>query len=379
MNHTRTRGLRTAAIAVAAITAVMGAPTATAAGTHKGGSGPAGSQAPQVVAGGLDNPRHLSFTRSGDLLIAEAGEGGAGPCMAGPEGGEVCFGTSGADTLLTHRGRQYRVLQGLPSLADKGTGASAIGPADVAGGRRQLTVLIGLGANPAARSGLPRSARTLGTLVRTNGRGGLKVIADLAAWEGANNPVEGPDSNPSGLAELGGGRFAIADAGGNTALSVGKRGAIKLVAALQNRLVDFNGAPIPVQAVPTSVATRGWDGALYVSQLTGGPFVKGVANIYRVDPRNGKVSVYATALTNVTDLAFNGRTLYAVQIATEGLLNGPIGSVVKVKPGGTVPADHTAVASGLFAPYGIAIKGGSAYVTINSIAKDTGQVLKIRL
>ena len=34
-----------------------------------------------------------------------------------------------------------------------------------------------------------------------------------------------------------------------------------------------------------------------------------------------------SGLTNVTDLAFNGRHLYAVQISTEGLLNGPTGSV----------------------------------------------------
>ena len=84
--------------------------------------------------------------------------------------------------------------------------------------------------------------------------------------------------------------------------------------------------------------------------------------------------------TNVTDLAFNGRTLYAVQISTEGLLTtGPIGSVVKVKPGGTASGDHTPAAAGLFAPYGTAIKGNSAYVTTGAVAADAGQVIKIRL
>jgi hypothetical protein len=123
----------------------------------------------------------------------------------------------------------------------------------------------------------------------------------------------------------------------------------------------------------------GFDGAYYISQLTGFPFQHGLANIYRLD-RRGNLTVYASGLTNVTDLAFNGRTLYAVQISTEGLLTtGPIGSVVKVKPGGTAPGDHTPVAAGLFAPYGIAIKGNSAYVTTGAVAADAGQVIKIRL
>ena len=69
------------------------------------------------------------------------------------------------------------------------------------------------------------------------------------------------------------------------------------------------------------MATKGRDGAYYVSQLTGFPFPKGAANIYRVDPRTGRTNVYASGLTNVTDLAFDGRTLYAVQISTEGLLH----------------------------------------------------------
>ena len=47
---------------------------------------------------------------------------------------------------------------------------------------------------------------------------------------------------------------------------------------------------------------------------------------------------YAKGITNVTDLAF-GRdgSLYAVQIATNGLLKGPKGSLVKVSHTGGKP------------------------------------------
>lgn len=376
--HLRSSGLRLAAIASSAVlgVALMGAPSAMAGGGHKGG--PGGPKEPVVFATGLDNPRQLSFTPWGDLLVAEAGAGGSGPCVTSPEGGNSCFGTSGAITMVTSRGKQFRIVKNLPSIAGEGTGESASGPSDVAFGRNGLTVLIGLGAPPDARAALPAAAQKMGTLSRVGWNGKLQVIADLAAWEGANNPIADPDSNPSGML-LERGKYFVTDAGGNTVLSVNQRGRIKQVAAYDSRLVDFAGQQVPMQSVPTSVATRGWDGALYVSELTGFPFPVGGANIYRVDPRTGKSTVYATGLTNVTDLAFDGRTLYAVQLANNGLLAGPTGSVVKVKPSGTTPADHTTVAGDLFAPYGIAIRGGNAYVTTGAIAKDAGQVLKIRL
>jgi len=62
-----------------------------------------------------------------------------------------------------------------------------------------------------------------------------------------------------------------------------------------------------------------------------------------------------------------------------GFVTGPIGSAVKVERGGTDPSVHTPVAAGLFAPYGIAIKGNSAYVTTGAVAAGAGQVIKIRL
>lgn len=388
--HRRLRALRPAALAAAAVMglALVGSPPADAGGTHGGG----GSHAPKVVATGLDNPRQLSFTSHGDLLVAEAGEGGAGPCLPGPEGGTVCFGASGAITKISKHGHQHRILTGLPSLAGEGTGSEASGPSDVHGTRHGITVLIGLGANPAVRDGLPAPGKQLGTLIQTTRhvqstkhRGKYRTIADLAAWEAAHNPIDDVDSNPVGLlAEHG--AYVVADAGGNTVLKVKRHGGIRLISAFEDRMVDappFLGLPpgtqIPMQAVPTSVAVKGHDGALYVSQLTGFPFPKGAANIYRVDPRTGAKTVYASGLTNVTDLAFKGRTLYAVQISSEGLLTGPTGSVVKVKPGGTAPADHTVIAGDLFAPYGIAIKGAGAYVTVGSVAKDAGQVIRIRL
>ena len=74
---------------------------------------------------------------------------------------------------------------------------------------------------------------------------------------------------------------------------------------------------------------------------------------------------------------YKRQVLYAVQLSDAGLLNGPIGSVVAIPAGGG--ATHTVVADGLFAPYGIAVKGRTAFVTTGSVAADAGQVIAIGL
>ena len=302
------------AVLVSGSLIVAGALPATAGGHGDGGS-PSG---PTVIASGLNNPRQLSFAPNGDLYVAEAGAGGSTHCKSGPEGGTVCFGSSGSVTRITARGKQSRVLTGLPSLAGEGDGSQAAGPSDVAYlGGGKLAVLIGLGGNPDTRAALGDAGKAMGTLQTADLRTGkLRQVADLAGYEARTNPIHDIDSNPVGL-EVRCGSYVVADAGGNTVVGAnGWRHKLSTLAVLPDAAAD-------VQAVATSTAV-GPDGALYVSELTGFPFPKGGASIYRIG-RNGALSVYASGLTNVTDLAWRGRTLYAVQISTNGLLTGPIG------------------------------------------------------
>lgn len=365
--------------AIAATTiALAGAIPANADDAHDG----AESSSPTVVARGLNNPRQLSFDDDGNLYVAEAGSGGSGPCMPGPEGGTVCFGTTGSVTKISEHGKQRRVLSGLPSIANQGDGTQAIGPSDVKPlADRTLAVLIGLGGNLDTRAALPAAGATMGTLQMADTHSGRTwTIADLAAYEAKSNPIGEVDSNPVGLS-VRRGRFLVADAGGNDVVSVSTGRHISTVATFPDRMVDAPaflglpaGAQVPMQAVPTSAVT-GPDGARYVSQLTGFPFPVGAASIYRVG-RDGTVSVYASGLTNVTDLAFRGRTLYAVEIASSGLLAGPTGALVRVGQGSTAP---TIVVENLFAPYGLAIHDDDAYVTTGSTVAGAGQVLRIPL
>ena len=114
------------------------------------------------------------------------------------------------------------------------------------------------------------------------------------------------------------------------------------------------GTQIPTDAVPTSVV-RGPDGAFYISQLTGFPFEKGDANIWRVVPGQAP-TVYASGLTNLTDLAFApDGSLYAVEISTERTPDRPDRCARKDHPGSS---QHETIAGGLFAPYGVAFGRG---------------------
>src|SRR4029453_17899141 len=71
----------------------------------------------EVVATGLDSPRHLAFGSRGDLFVAEAGRGGSGPCFFGGEG-PACMGATGAVTKIDRWGHQSRIADELASYAN---------------------------------------------------------------------------------------------------------------------------------------------------------------------------------------------------------------------------------------------------------------------
>lgn len=336
---------------------------------------PAAAKPPQdavrVVATGLRNPRQLSVGPAGVVFVAEAGRGGSGPCIPNPEGGTMCLGATGAVTVLKW-GHQLRVVTGLPSLA-AADGSSASGPADVHVGGLRVTVAMGLGAPPSARAQLGAAGARLGTVLSGRLGGRLSVVADPAAYEAEHNPGGADlDTNPAGLVVRGNqDQYLVADAGANALESLGRRGDAT-VAAFADRMVPAPpflglppGATIPMQSVPTDVVV-GPDGAFYVSELTGFPFPAGSARILRVVPGRAP-TVYASGLTNVTSLAWRGRTLYAVQLTDAGLLAGPPGSLRRVVAGGS---EHPVVAGGLFMPYGVAVHGNTAYVSTCSTTAD---------
>jgi hypothetical protein len=327
----------------------------------------------EVVASGLDSPRHLTFSATGELYVAEAGRGGPREgsdknCAPHPLG-EFCLGFTGAVTRVQDDGPDVEVLTDLPSIFSE-TSGEALGPSDIAfTGGQKFVLSIGLGGSEEFRDAFLDDGAQLGTLVSGKlNQGGWSLFADVLANEAAANP-DGTDidSNPVGLVRQGEG-YLVADAGGNAVVRASHKGTFTTIAVLPP-------TQILADAVPTSVV-QGPDGAYYISQLTGFPFEKGAANIWRVVPGHAP-TVYASGLTNLTDLAFApDGSLYAVEIATEGLLKGPIGSLVKVTPGAS---EHETVAAGLFAPYGVAFGRGAAYVTTCAVCVGGGEVIRVSL
>ena len=376
MNHEHQASRRIAGAAAVALAVGLSGGTAALAG--------GGPEGPQVIASGLNSPRQLAFSPGGTLYVAEAGSGGSGPCQVSPDTGRNCFGLSGSVARIGMQGTVTRVVTGLPSLA---SAEGSAGPADITfTGNHQFALTIGLGGTPEFRKGFGPDAALLGTVVTGDlrakkGAGTVREAFDVAGYEAAANP-DGTDvdSNATGIARWGNG-WVVTDSGGNDVVSTRKGGSTVAVLppVLTTQAVTVPGVGtipvgVPADAVPTDVV-RGPDGAWYVSQLVGFPFEPGSSSIWRIVPGHAPQK-WATGLTNVTSLAFaDDGALYAVEIAEHGLLNGPIGALVKVAPHSTAPQ---VVAGGLFAPYGLAIRGHAAYVTTGTVT-PAGQVVKIGL
>jgi hypothetical protein len=366
----------------AGVSVAMVALTATIPADAQGGGRSTALGIPPVykeVATNLNNPRQIAFGAHGAMYVAEAGNGSfngtssSGKCFIGGEGAPVCVGTSGSVTRVLH-GNQHRVLKGLASIGGQADGSAAIGPSDlVVLDKKHLVLSMGLGTDPANRAGMGKTARKeLARLLAFNLKTGKStVVGDLGAHEAKANPIAKPDSDPTGVAKAGKLGYLVTDSGGNTLVRA-KGGKVHGVAKFKSR----KQAGTKYQSVPTDVV-KGPDGAWYVSELTGAPFFEGAARIWRVVPGH-RPHVWASGLTNVTGMAFDGRKLYAVQITSTGIPNFETGALVRVfsdKSGRSAQP----IASDLFAPYGVTLHRGAAYVSTCSVCYQGGSVIKVPL
>jgi sugar lactone lactonase YvrE len=325
----------------------------------------------EVVVSGLSSPRGLVLLPNGSLALAEAGKGGSGPCGPGPLG-EMCVGLKGAVTHVTSHGADRLVR--LPSIALP-DGSFAFGTHDVATGANGIFATIGLAGSPTTREQWGPKGALLGHLVHVTKNGNVRAVADIAAYEAANNPEGGIiESDPYGLLRWQG-TSVVTDAGGNSLLQVTDDGQISTLAVFHDRLVTFQGDKVEMDAVPTSVVL-GPDGALYVGELTGFPYPTGGARIYRIVP-GGSPRIFLKGFTNVIDIAFDGEgNLYVLEIAHNSLRSdAPFGELLRVSPSGerTVVLDQ-----GLFFPTSVAVaEDGGFYVTNCGVCPGGGEVLKI--
>lgn len=400
---------------------------------------PAVAQEPmvEVVASGLDAPRGLFAASDGSIWLAQAGK--AGDTCMGEGDSAFCMGPTGSISHISG-GTVEDVITGLLSV---GSGPEVGGVSDVTvADDGTIYFITNLGDDPANRANLPPEAANAGWLMKASPDGSYEPFADVAAYE-ANDPdadIGGSvDSNPYGITLTSNG-VAVADAGGNDVLLVDGDGNVSLAAVIPFTTVLYSAAelaamgpppegeggppadasaapmenaapmesaapmgdesgeptdgeapaenggdqmvPVTVQSVPTSV-TVGPDGALYVGQLTGGPFPAGAAAVWRVMPGETPTQ-YATGFTNIVGLGFApDGTLYVAEMVHEGLMGvfagtaPPIGAVMSVAPDG---GDPQMVATGeqFMALGGLAVDAdGNVYVSTNTLSPGEGAVVKI--
>lgn len=192
-----------------------------------------------------------------------------------------------------------------------------------------------------------------GAAVLRESRGTTRVVGDVESFETGNDPdatvgprwkdprceavdgfSAGPQSNPYHVTARSGGEALVADAAGNTVLSVRASGGVELFALLTPPADDdgyrvrfslADGTDCYVQPVPTSVAT-GPEGAVYVGELTGAPAEPGWSRVWRVEPGSSGVvcpsaecTVAVDGLTSVIDVAVGpDGMLYVLQLDDAG-------------------------------------------------------------
>jgi hypothetical protein len=230
--------------------------------------------APVRVVRGLNNPRQLTLLPSQGLLVAEAGRGGEAE-VPSPFTPTTFAGPTGSVSWVPAPSLQseslpIRIVEGLLSTADadgtyamgpNGVGARSLAQIDIAMTYQSHELVEALPADLQAQAG---------TLLRSTFGGEPRVVADLAQWETDNDPDESNEtgdtiSNPfSVLVQRD--RTLVADAGGNTVLSVNRRGEVSLFALLPDP-VGAEPGEFDSDAVPTSLAELpdgiGYDGTIY--------------------------------------------------------------------------------------------------------------------
>ena len=348
--------------------------TAGIAAAHEG---PVPAADGEVIAQGFNGPQGVLVDGDGNVWVIDSGMGGETDIkwISGETGEEVDakLGDSAQIARINAADHSVEMIAALPSV---NLGMEAVGGARLAllDGTLYATVGQGIGA---ADLQLPDN---FGGVLSIGADGALAMAASTWDFEVANNPHPSIlDSHPYGLQAGPDGMLYVADAGGNDLLKVDPAtGEVSVVAVFDPipgvfPRPDYGGEML-TDAVPTDVVFD-HDGNIYVSFLSGAPFVPGSAKVVMV-AADGTVSDYATGYTMLTDLAWGpDGHLYGTEFGIFGE-QGPTpdsGSVVEISAG----AEPLVVIEGLSFPIALDFnEAGDLFVAINAVGPPgSGAVL----
>lgn len=322
-----------------------------------------------IVMEGLNGPQGLFVDSEGNLWVIDSGAGGMEEIESfSPTTFEIIpatFGETSQIVRMSSDGTQ-EVMALLPSIA---VGEDFLGGARVVEADGSVYATVGAWhINGGEETTLPLQAQ----VVRIED-GAATTVADLWAHELMENPdgTGNVESHPYGISAGMDGLLYVTDAAANALLSVDPASGEVTTLAVFDALPGVFPNPwrnneLLTDPVPTAVVVDD-DGNMFVSLLSGAPFIPGSAKVVQV-AEDGTVADFAPGLTMLTDLKMGpDGHLYAVQF---GLFTeeGPVfnsGSVVRIMEDGSAEL----VIDGL--PFATAIafdSDGNGYVAINGVA-----------
>ena len=361
----------------------------------------ANAQCPvSVLATGLNAPTKIIFSTSGNLLVAEGGNG--------PNTGRISI-------IDKDSGIRRTLIEGLPAAFAPPNNDPA-GPSGLAMRGRTLYVAIGVGdavlsgplpasfvPNPNPSSALFSSVVSIhfsadaemntngftlsssdqinlknGATVDLDDGGGdkmsIKLVVDFPDYvpeprPGLPNGVR--QSNPFGLA-IHGHQLYVPDASANTVRAVDiETGTFSILTTFGPLPNNRGFGPPVVEAVPDSVRLIG--NQLLVTLLTGFPFPIGNAQVRAVDITTGTNAPFITGLTSAIDvLPDDDGGFLTLEFSTNMLAPGTPGRLSFYASPAATP---TVIANCLVTPTSMAQEAKAADVFVTEIF--TGRVIKI--